>query len=59
MKIKDIDGHFFQWKSAAQRMSYLHAKGFLKDGKKTGASIIPVVVVEAMDTLVASLPGSG
>lgn len=43
-------------------MSYLHAKGngpgFKKDGK-AGASIIVVLVEEAVATLAASLPGSG
>lgn len=38
MKIKDIDGHFFYWKSAAEWMSYLHAKrkghGFKRMGKQ-------------------------
>lgn len=38
MKIKDIDGHFFYRKSAAEWMSYLHAKrkghGFKRMGKQ-------------------------
>lgn len=53
---------FFYWKSAAEWMSYLHAKReglwFKKDGK-AGASIMVVLVTEAVDTLAASLPGSG
>lgn len=34
-------------------------KDFKRMRKETGASIIPVLVMEAVDTLAASLPGSG
>lgn len=62
MKIKDIDGHFFLSEKCC-RMNVLftcqkEGPWFLKDGK-AGASIMEVLVAEAVATLAASLPGSG
>lgn len=62
MKIKDIDGHFFQLPKCC-RLNVLFTSQrkepqFQKDGK-AGASIMAVLVREAVAAAAASLLGSG
>lgn len=58
MKIKDIDGHFFLLEKCC--LIYM-PKGTAKvlKGWESRASIMVVLVAEAVAPLAASLPGSG